>query len=115
MVYNTQFSVENDNVIMNWNKFWDFSQMCTRENVGQDINKRSCLYNDSEVAYDALRSFFEISMKQLKQGFEVVFLNDNGTVKERFGNYDDFILWINESIFGSNSDFIKESVLKELL
>jgi hypothetical protein len=112
-----QFSIQNNNVIINWNKFWDYTRMCIEKNIGQDINNIfiTSLYNDSEVAYDALRSFFVNSFKQLKQQFKVTFIDNNDNIKIEFGNYDKFVSWINDYLLGKNGDFIKRSIIAELL
>ena len=110
-----QFSIQNNSVIINWNEFWDNVQICIEENIGQDINKRSSLYNESEVAYDTLKSFFFNSFKQLKQQFKVIFKDNNNNIKLEFENYDKFVSWINEYLSGKNGDFIKKSIIEELL
>lgn len=110
-----QFYLEDNNIIINWDKFCDFVTMCIKDNIGQDINERTCLYNDCEVAYDALRSFFDNSFKQLKLGFKVIFIRGKGRIIKQFNNYNEFDLWINNSFCGKNVDFVKESIIYKLL
>lgn len=110
-----QFSIEENNVIINWNKFWDFIEMCVEENITQDINDRTCLNNDYEVAYHALESFFNYSLKQLKQGFKVIFTDDINNIKIQYNDYNDFVSWISDTNFSKNNDFIKKRIIEKYL